>query len=563
MMKKLFPFLCIFALSFYTIRPLFSPGFFYMHDDAQVARVIVMAKALENGQFPVRIVSDLGYGYGYPLFNFYAPLPYYIGGIINMMGLDALTATKIMIGIGVVMGSVGMYILSSSIFGTFGGILSSALFTYFPYRGVQLYVRGAIGEMWAMSFLPLVVLGLFFTSQEDKRKAGIFVAGFSLAGIILSHTVFGYVVTVSIVFLALLMFLISLEKNKRAIRSFITPLIAVCTIALGITAFFWLPAIAEMSYTNVQKVIGSTANYKDHYICLSQLWNSPWGYGGSAGGCVDGMSFKLGKLHIILFITALLTWFFSKEKGKRINLIMMGTVILSGLLLFLTLQISQTVWEFIPFFSFVQYPWRFLGPMGVCMALVSGYLFYKRKTIVSIIFILILGGCIMLVNTKLFNPQYLYSSPAESFGSFEELRWRASKVSDEYLPKGIKIPEIASQVVKDRVTGNEFTKVVIISEIETQGIYEIEAEKSQELKLHMAFFPGWKYFVNGKEVKPNVVAGEPSVVLSAGYTLLEMRFSDTPVRKVGNGLTVITILGIVVFIVYGKKTIGNHRHTRL
>ena len=89
-----------------------------MHDDAQVARVIVMAHALRHGQFPVRIVADLGYGYGYPIFNFYGPLPYYIGGILHVLGIDSLTATKIMIGIGVVIGSLSMYVLSSSIFGT-------------------------------------------------------------------------------------------------------------------------------------------------------------------------------------------------------------------------------------------------------------------------------------------------------------------------------------------------------------------------------------------------------------------------------------------------------------
>jgi uncharacterized membrane protein len=563
MIKKFIPWVCVFIISLLTIRPLFSSGFFPMHDDAQVARVIVMSHALLHGQFPVRMVSDLGYGYGYPLFNFYGPLPYYIGGILNMVGLDALTATKIMIGIGVVMGSVGVYILSSSVFGLFGGILSATLFTYFPYRAVQLYVRGAIGEMWAVSFLPIVLLGLLFTSYENKRKAGIFIAGFSLAGIILSHTVFGYVVTGSIVFVILLTFLISLEKHKRAIRSFIIPLTAVCIIALGLTAFFWLPGMTEMLYTNVDKVIGATADYKDHYICFSQLWDSPWGYGGSAPGCVDGMSFKLGKLHILLFAASFFIWIFSKEKSKRLNGIMIGLILLGTVSLLLTLQISEPVWNSIPFFPFIQYPWRFLGPTGICMAIVSGYVFYKKKTVISIIFIFILGGGVILVNLKLFAPQYLYNTPVESFGSFEELRWRASKVSDEYLPKDIKIPENAFQVIEDRVTGNEYTKVKKISESETNGRYEIEAYRSQELKLNMAFFPGWKYFVNGREVKPKVVRGQPYMVLSSGISLLDMRFSDTGVRKIGNGLTLITILGIAAIFVYGKKTIRNHRHTGL
>jgi uncharacterized membrane protein len=534
-----------------------------MHDDAQVARVIVMAHALRHGQFPVRIVADLGYGFGYPIFNFYGPLPYYIGGILHVLGIDALTATKIMIGIGVVIGSVSMYVCSSSIFGTLGGLFSTVLFTYFPYRAVQLYVRGAIGELWATSFLPLVLFGLILVSQKGKRIKGILIVGLSLSAVILSHTVFGYIVSGGIIFVAVALFVVSLCWRKEAIRSLSLSLILLSVIAFGITAFFWLPALFEMSYTNVGKVIGNTADYKDHFICPIQLWDSPWGYGGSAPGCFDGVSFKLGKLHILFFIGALLFWLFSKNREKRINVIMTGTTVLSGLFVFLTLQISQNVWSYVPFSSFVQYPWRLLGPIGICIALMCGYLFYKKTSIISIVLILIFGGSIVCINMKLFSPQYLYNKPIESYGSVEELRWRASKVSDEYLPKDIKIPEMASQVVTDRVTGNEFTKVVKISETETQGTYEIEAEKSQELKLNMAFFPGWTYSINGIQVKPKVVRGQPYMILSSGISLLDMRFSDTSQRRIGNGLTAMTIVGIIVMLAYGKKIIRNHRYTRI
>jgi hypothetical protein len=82
--------------SYFSIRPLLGPGFFPMHDDTQVGRVVSMGRALRNGQFPVRWVSDLGYGYGYPLYNFYAPLPYYAGGYLHMLGVSGLWSTKIM-----------------------------------------------------------------------------------------------------------------------------------------------------------------------------------------------------------------------------------------------------------------------------------------------------------------------------------------------------------------------------------------------------------------------------------------------------------------------------------
>ena len=100
--------LFVLFISILTILPLFRDGFFPIHDDAQIVRVQQMTKALQDGQFPVRWVSDLGYGYGYPIFNFYAPLPYYIGSVFDLIGFSPLTATKIMMGIGMLVAGLTM-----------------------------------------------------------------------------------------------------------------------------------------------------------------------------------------------------------------------------------------------------------------------------------------------------------------------------------------------------------------------------------------------------------------------------------------------------------------------
>jgi hypothetical protein len=73
MRKHIITLIFILILLFWSVKPLFSSGYFTMHDDAQVGRVVAMGQALRDGQFPVRWVNYLGYGYGYPIFNFYGP----------------------------------------------------------------------------------------------------------------------------------------------------------------------------------------------------------------------------------------------------------------------------------------------------------------------------------------------------------------------------------------------------------------------------------------------------------------------------------------------------------
>ena len=65
--------------------PLFAAPYFSHHDDVQLIRIEQMSECLIDWQIPCRWVPDLGAGYGYPLFNFYAPLAYYIGGIMYLL----------------------------------------------------------------------------------------------------------------------------------------------------------------------------------------------------------------------------------------------------------------------------------------------------------------------------------------------------------------------------------------------------------------------------------------------------------------------------------------------
>jgi hypothetical protein len=78
MKRHIFSLIVLLLLSFGAIRPLLA-RFFPMHDDTQVGRVIVMGK-----RYGTAISGSMGIGfrvgYGYPLFSYYGPLPYYVGG---------------------------------------------------------------------------------------------------------------------------------------------------------------------------------------------------------------------------------------------------------------------------------------------------------------------------------------------------------------------------------------------------------------------------------------------------------------------------------------------------
>ena len=328
-LKKNFGIILVLLLSFWAIRPLFVSGFFPMHDDTQVARVFEMGKMLKDGIFPVRWVPDLGYGYGYPIFNFYAPLAYYVGALFILLGFDALTATKIMMGIGILLSGIFMYLLAREFWGEIGGVLSGLFYVYAPYHALDIYVRGDVAEFWAYAFVPLMFYGfykLFKNSQSSddletenskvkaqKSKAQFKIQKFGMigalgyAGIILSHNLTALMITPFL----LASFLILIIYSKKETRILTTLYLILYTLlGLMFSAFYWIPALLEMKHTNVLSQIGGGADFRDHFVCLGQLWESNWGFGGSTAGCtLDGMSFMIGKLHLfVIFIASLLSF---------------------------------------------------------------------------------------------------------------------------------------------------------------------------------------------------------------------------------------------------------------
>ncbi len=553
-MKKLIPIIILVILCLPIIQPLLARGYFSMHDDTQIARVVVMGKAIRNGQFPVRWVSGLGYGYGYPLYNFYGPFPYYIGGFLYVIGMDGLISTKIVMALGMILSALTMYTLVTLLFGSPSGILAGLLYAYAPYHAIQLYVRGAVGELWAYALLPLLFLGLFLGADATRRKDGAWIGGLGLAGIILSHTISGFVTVVFYV-TGLSLYSLILLFRKKLHSSFIIHHSSLLLIGLGLSAFFWLPAILEMGYTNVAGQIGATANFRDHFVCFPQLWNSLWGYGGSVAGCVDGMSFKVGKLHVILAAVGFIFGVVNLHRSVLKHPIGLFTMIgIFGVLL--VISVSKPIYELIPGFVFVQYPWRFLTIIVFAASIVgSSFLVWIPKRFHRVVLIVPLIGGIFILNAKLFVPQVSYDRPAALFESEEELAWRVSGVSDEYLPRSFLKPENSLRVAHEILASQDLFGFRVETEINTETYAKLitNAQHTIEVALNRIYFPGWIYWVNGKEQSVKVMNGLPVLMIPSGRSVIELHFTNTLVRTIGN---IVSLLVVVLFIrIYGKKTI--------
>ena len=123
-------------------------------------RLQQLETAVLDGHFPVRWMPDANYGYGYPFYNFYAPLSLYISLAFRLLGFSYVRAIQLAQTAGFLVAAAGMFRLGRRWWGSeMAGLVTSAAYTLAPFHLVNVYVRGdSLAEFWAMAFYPWVLL---------------------------------------------------------------------------------------------------------------------------------------------------------------------------------------------------------------------------------------------------------------------------------------------------------------------------------------------------------------------------------------------------------------------
>ena len=102
-------------------------------------RLQQLETAVLDGHFPVRWMPDANYGYGYPFYNFYAPLSIYSAFLFRLLGFSFVRAIHLSHLLGYLVAGWGMFALArrsfaSSWAGLLAGVCSAGAFLSFFFR---------------------------------------------------------------------------------------------------------------------------------------------------------------------------------------------------------------------------------------------------------------------------------------------------------------------------------------------------------------------------------------------------------------------------------------------
>lgn len=580
-------FLVVLAICLVALWPFIGRTSLPQETDAElhIFRLAELSHLIRRGEIYPRWAPNFYHGYGYPIFNYYAPLTYYLGLIVDLMPrLGPVEGVKAIFVLGILLAAAGMYGFVRDNWGRPAGYVAAAVYIYAPYiQYIDPHARGVLPESFSFGAFALA-LWMLDRLRREVTAVHWMAAVLAVTAVILSHNL------MALLFFSLLLAWAvwrasSYKLHVTSYKSYVVTYnskpvtyllpLAALFLGLGLAAFFWLPVIAERHAVNLNTLIGKGDNYDfhTHFLSWSELLAiSPrldWGDSSPAFHFNLGVAqWLLGGLGVVLLLARRV------KQGTHLAFFALALAVL----LFLMTPASTSVWEALPFMPYFQFPWRLLGAAAAMLAVLAGAGTAALQ--------LILGGlrwANWLAVTFVALPILLglplsQPPPWPDFGpvtmarmSDIELRgrWLGTTSTADYVPVTVDmIPSRNGDVVRGLYEGYEPDRVnratlpqgatvhaETIRPLKTR--YIVSSAESFYLRLFLFDFPGWSVRIDGQTVQTELGRPEGFIVIPvpAGDHVVDVQFGSTPVRTVATALSSLSLGLMLLSAWYLPRTI--------
>lgn len=480
-----------------------------------VFKSMAFYKSLSEGNGIPDWAGELNATYGYPLFAFTYPLPYYVISLFHFMGLGFIASVKATMASFYLASGLAFYLYSRN-------KIATIFYLFAPYHLIDLHYRVALGELASFVWLPLA---LHFVNKSRPILLAV-----TLALLILSHQ------AISLFFIPLLLAYCLFKKLNLKF------MMLTFGLALLLSAFYWLPILFETQFTHQPqsaKIVEfrPLADYLYSTWKLGFLWQGPYGK----------LTFPVGYIHLPIII--LCAYFLRTHSESRFWSI-------AFILLFLLMQsISRPLWQLIPLINNIQFTYRLMVILSFISAILAGLFFSKVQTSPitrnSLIFLVIITSALAWFNRRT-DPNVTDQILAA------DLPLATSKYGEGFSPASPKwvpathlwlsqIPPAPAEILSGSGT------LTSISRTTNTHIYSINAKTDIQIKENTLYFPGWQLIANNQPVSisPNLL-GLITFSLPPGQHDIKLTFRDTPIRAFSKQISLLSLL--VLILLYARTS---------
>ncbi len=504
-------------------------------------RIIALDDLIRNGVFFSRWFPNLAFGYGYPIFQFYPPLPHYLAEALHLLGLAPINALNGAFVVFACLGALGMYAFARDVFGRVAGIGTAMLYAFAPYTLYNAFERAALAEFAALACVPWALWALRKT-QDNANPQLIGLAALTVAGIVLSHNITAMLSVPVLVAYAFVRAIVLRRPSRNTALAI--------ALGLALTTFFWLPAFVERDLTRLDSALSAAYDFRGGFLQPAALPQ----FGAPTDTALLNSQVDPGLLAAALPLCAIAlllacTRYWQREQRLQVLL----AALLAGGAAFMSLQVSKPVWEALPLLRFVLYPSRFLGLASIGVALAAGAILEPRTNSSRLRGALMaaLFGVLALAQLSGFFwqqpgfhpanvPQTAETIPAAerrlgivgttSIGEYAPIAVTQWPVADAQLIGALRLPANANRIDEQR----------------TPLTYEatVDLGDAGAVVFNQFYFEGWQAQIDGAAVRisPTQPEGLIAIAVPAGRHRVAFQFGGTRLRTLAELLSLATLL---------------------
>jgi hypothetical protein len=546
------------------------------------------AEQFFGGQLLPRWLEQSFAGLGNPTFHFYPPVS--MQATLPFAFLPESQRLSASMFLAILTLAIGTMVYVRDSFRELTGSLwlpagVGALAAFSPYFLENIYVRGAIGEVWAMAWLPW----LFWALTRNLRGGGrgVWVSLF-YALVALSHLPTLLVLTVLFAVLSP-MTVFPLARFRRFLRQAYLPLLA----GLGLVAFFLVPAYWDQGLVSMSRFMFSGEYNPMNRLLIDGVSRiQPQ----LTGHDYDRTLLPLTLLLMLFFLLGAVVYFRRQLPGPtRYQMLAWLLGILT--VLFMVSDLALPVYRTFPLLQKIQFSLRWLSlsviwPLMVIA--VGGVLLSRRRPTLGALFFVGVGSLWLGVASWTFN--HVPWNPAEmremqaaieehppfpqnvdmQAGPFEPMHPRSalgflfirSSRKEVFFADAVEYLPRWADNTNGVVVRNEHAVEVPPSqpdhpliewaqgEGEVWGIrwevgkrsFTVATEDPGLLYLRMFYWPGWKLRLEGQSVPPGRSEdARLAVSVPPGLHEVEIEYTGTRAQAWGEVISFVSLLSVLGF----------------
>jgi hypothetical protein len=572
-LSRVLPAASLAALALLAAWPVLRAGYPTIGDGLNhFYRLVEFEHLLGQGVWFPRWATDLGYGYGYPLFNFTPPLSYYLGALFGGLGLNTAHSLLAVYALAWLLAVSGAYRLARQQGGPAAGLLAAAAYGLAPYLYFNALARGALPETLGLGLLPWV-LWAFYRLAARPSRAGLLLAALLYAALILIHLLTGLLALPLILLFWWLARLAAPAQApaapSRASRLLITnyQLLLALLLGVGLAGYFILPALLETGSVHIGQLTGpGDLDYHNNFLSLGTLFAWPATFDSRLVSRAVPPSLSLAALALALLGLARRVWPVRRLSAWDAGL-WLGAIELS----LFSLRLSLPLWEHLPGAGTIQFPWRLVGPASLLLALLAARALdvptratagtRPPATISAAAPAVALAALFFYSLTWTFSA----SPPAPATASVRDLAGYelssgelGTTSTGEFLPMAVsRLPDPHSlegayalhSVIQRLGPLPAGVSVSSQSATVTSAQAVVTAQSAAALGFDFFDFPGWRATLDGQPAA--ISASQPfgliTVQVPAGQHSLQVTFGSTPLRASAMALSFIAAGLLLVF----------------